>query len=61
MKDNAILIGMPSTVSCAFAVIAGEYGNGAARVQSLKADGYDPDKVQNCVNALLKLFKKYGD
>lgn len=61
MKNNAILIGLPTTVSCAFAVIAGEYGNGAARIQSLKSDGYNPEKVQSCVNALLELFKKYGD
>lgn len=59
--NNAILIGLPTTVSCAFAVIAGEYGNGAARIQSLKSDGYNPEKVQSCVNALLELFKKYGD
>ena len=61
MKNNAILIGLPTTVSCAFAVISGEYGNGAARIQSLKSDGYNPEKVQSCVNALLELFKKYGD
>ena len=34
-------------------VIAGKWGNGAERKQKLKAAGYDPDEVQEKVNALL--------
>lgn len=34
-------------------VIAGEYGNGAERVQKLTAEGYDADEVQAKVNELL--------
>lgn len=35
-------------------VIAGMWGNGAERRKRLTAAGYDPDKVQKQVNALLK-------
>ena len=35
-------------------VIAGKWGNGIARYNSLKKAGYDPDEVQNKVNSLLK-------
>lgn len=34
-------------------VIAGKYGNGTARRNKLKAEGYDPDEVQKEVNRLL--------
>lgn len=34
-------------------VIAGKWGNGAARKQKLKAAGYDPDEVQKRVNQLM--------
>ena len=36
------------------AVIRGEYGNGMIRKRRLRAKGYDPDKVQKRVNALLR-------
>lgn len=35
-------------------VIAGRWGNGQERIDRLKAAGYDPDKIQDRVNALLK-------
>lgn len=35
-------------------VLLGEYGNGAARVQNLKAAGYNPNEVQELVNLILK-------
>lgn len=35
-------------------VIAGKWGNGQERIDRLKAAGYDPDKIQDRVNALLK-------
>lgn len=34
-------------------VIAGKYGNGKARIESLRKAGYDPDKVQKAVNKTL--------
>ena len=35
------------------AVIRGEYGSGQYRIDTLKSNGYDPDKVQQEVNRLL--------
>ena len=35
-------------------VIAGKWGNGSERVQSLTAAGYDAEKVQNAVNKIVK-------
>lgn len=35
-------------------VISGVYGNGSDRTNALIAMGYDPGKVQECVNAILK-------
>ena len=34
-------------------VVAGKWGNGAARTSTLKKAGYDPDAVQKAVNSLL--------
>ena len=39
-------------------VIAGKWGNGADRKKKLKAEGYDPDAVQDKVNELLAGQKK---
>lgn len=35
-------------------VIAGRWGNGQERIDRLKAAGYNPDKIQNRVNELMK-------
>ncbi len=35
-------------------VIAGKWGNGQERVDRLKAEGYNPDKIQKRVNELIK-------
>lgn len=43
-----------STTEVAKEVINGKWGNGETRKKKLKAAGYDPDKVQKKVNALLK-------
>lgn len=40
-------------VEIARKVIAGYYGSGDKRIEALKKDGYDPDKVQDDVNTLL--------
>lgn len=50
---------LPTTVAAAILVIGGHYGNGTDRVKQLKADGFDADKVQKCVNDLLPLIKRY--
>lgn len=46
------------TTQIAVDVIYGDYGSGKTRVQKLKKKGYDPVKVQNEVNRLLKDSKK---
>lgn len=44
----------------ALAVFAGVYGTGEERFKRLEEDGYDSDRVQECVNELCKLIEKYG-
>ena len=54
----------PITPSLINAVIAGEYGNGNARVVALTNAGYNPVDVQKKVNELYKIaqeVKKYKD
>lgn len=41
-------------------VLGGYYGNGIERERKLKEAGYSPEKIQNCVNDLYKVFKKWG-
>lgn len=47
------------TLSIALEVLCNLYGTGDERIRRLKEEGYDPQKVQNCVNDLLKLMEKY--
>lgn len=58
---NVTAINLPSTVSAALLVIAGQYGNGAERREKLKKAGYNPVTVQTCVNELVKILERYGD
>lgn len=58
---NVTAINLPSTVSTALLVIAGQYGNGAERREKLKKAGFNPNSVQACVNELLKIMERYGD
>ena len=44
-----------SLIETAAQVICGKYGNGPDRVEALKANGYDPEKVQALVNRIYKL------
>lgn len=50
---------LPATIAVAILVIGGQYGNGTDRVKRLKANGFDPVKVQKCVNDLLPIIKRY--
>lgn len=50
---------LPTTVAVAILVIGGNYGNGSDRIKRLKADGFDPVKVQKCVNDLLPIIERY--
>lgn len=56
---NISLVKLPETVSVALLVLAGEYGNDSARINALKKDGYNPTKVQNCVNDLCDIIERY--
>lgn len=58
---NVTAINLPSIVSVALLVIAGQYGNGTERKEKLKKAGYNPGTVQACVNELLKILERYGD
>ena len=53
-------INLPDTVSVALLVIAGQFGNGDVRKQKLRKAGYNPVKIQACVNELLPILNKYG-
>lgn len=55
------MLNLPSTVAVAFAVLANKYGVNEERKQLLEKAGFDYATVQNCVNDLLKLMRKYGD
>lgn len=57
---ETIMFKLPIIVSVAFEVLTGKYGNGEERKKALERDGYDYNKVQSCVNDLVKLLDKYG-
>ncbi len=46
--------GATPELRAAYSCIYGEFGNGEERVRRLRAAGYDPVRVQELVNALLK-------
>lgn len=52
---------VPPIVSVAFEVLCGKYGVNEERKKKLTEDGYDYNKVQSCVNELVKVFNKYGE
>ena len=55
-----MMIELPETVGVAFEVLADQFGVDHDRVVRLKAAGYDPKKVQQCVNDLIALCEKYS-
>ena len=67
---NAVSGGVTANLACAYAVLAGKYGDGEARKRNLAAAGYNYNDVQSLVNALCKGYGpvandvmngKYGD
>lgn len=48
-------------VYVAICVIANDYGTGEDRIRRLKSAGYDPNKIQQCVNDLIALNEKYKE
>lgn len=57
--NEVTMVKISDTISVSLLVIAGAYGNGEERKNKLKALGYDPTKVQSCVNDLIKIIDKY--
>lgn len=54
------MLQLPEVVGVAIAVWCGHYGVGTERERLLSEDGYNPVKIQECVNDIGKLVKKYG-
>lgn len=59
-RETITAIEIPTIVSVALLVIGGKYGNGQERVDALTAEGYDYNRVQKCVNELMKVINTYG-
>lgn len=59
-RETITAVELPEIFATALLVIAGKYGNGQERVDTLTADGYDYNRVQKCVNDILRVIKKYG-
>lgn len=59
-RETITAIELPETVAVALLVIGGKYGNGQERADALTAAGYDYNRVQKCVNELVKVVEKYG-
>lgn len=59
-RETITAVELPEIFATALLVIAGKYGNGQERVDTLTADGYDYNRVQKCVNDIVKVIKKYG-
>lgn len=54
------MIELTPVVALALEVIAGAWGVGEDRKKKLESAGYDYNKIQSCVNDLLKVIKKYA-
>lgn len=58
---ESYIIELTPVVAVALEVIAGKYGSGKERIKKLKAQGYDPDVIQGCVNELMSVMEKYPE
>lgn len=56
---SVTIMNLPETVSVAILVIGGQFGDGEERKEKLKKAGYDPIKIQRCVNELYPIMSKY--
>lgn len=59
-RETITAVELPETIAVALLVIGGKYGNGHERVDALARAGYDYNRVQKCVNELLKVVDKYA-
>lgn len=55
-----VMIELSPVISIALEVIAGAWGNNEERKKKLTAAGYDYNRIQSCVNDLMKIINKYG-
>lgn len=55
-----VMIELSPVISIALEVIAGAWGNNEERKKKLTAAGYDYNRIQSCVNELMKVINKYG-
>lgn len=55
-----IMIELSPVVALALEVIAGAWGINEERKKKLEAAGYDYNRIQSCVNDLMKVINKYG-
>lgn len=55
-----IMIELPPVIALALEVIAGAWGNGEERKSRLESAGYDYNRIQACVNDLIKVIENYG-
>lgn len=56
---SVTIMNLPETVAVAILVIGGQFGDGEERKEKLKKAGYDPIKIQRCVNELYPIMSKY--
>lgn len=59
-RETITAIDLPEIIAVSLLVIGGKYGNGQERADALTADGYNYNRVQKCVNDMLKVIEKYG-
>ena len=59
-RETITAIELPETIAQALLVIGGKYGNGKERINALSAAGYDYNRVQKCVNELMKVIDNYA-
>lgn len=58
---QSYIIELTPVVSLAMEVLAGKYGAGVERKKKLEALGYDYNKIQDCVNDLIEIGKRYSE
>ena len=57
---ETMILELSPIVGIALEVIAGKWGNGQERINNLEAAGYNADRIQKCVNDLMRVMKEYG-
>lgn len=55
------VIELPHIMGVAIDVLCGAFGDGPDRIRALEAQGYDAQRIQACVNDILKLVEKYQE